>query len=236
MDSNGLESRAHGHFGSAPFFAVVDTVTGEIDVAPNAGQRHRHGECNPASHVNTLKVEAVVCHGMGKRALASFRRENVDVLIASAIVHAHNRVETMSQSYFWIYMLECENGSYYTGYSTNLVRRFRQHVEGTANVRYTRSHRPIRIAQCWRLYEPVGCALKVERLIKTRGRTTKDKLVNEPSRLKSMAAAKLGTDVRIFAFNPCDVESASRALPLEDLRDTPDPFASIPPGNRKKKR
>jgi predicted Fe-Mo cluster-binding NifX family protein len=83
MDSNGLESRAHGHFGSAPFFAVVDTVTGEIDVAPNAGQRHRHGECNPASHVNTLKVEAVVCHGMGKRALASFRRENVDVLIAS---------------------------------------------------------------------------------------------------------------------------------------------------------
>ena len=83
MDNNGLESRAHGHFGSAPFFAVVDTVTGEADITPNAGQRHRHGECNPVSYVDTLNVEAVVCHGMGKRALESFARENVDVLIAS---------------------------------------------------------------------------------------------------------------------------------------------------------
>ena len=84
MDNNGLESRAHGHFGSAPYFAVVDTVTGTVTVAPNAGQQHRHGECSPAGHVDTLNVDAVVCHGMGKRALVSFERENVDVLIASS--------------------------------------------------------------------------------------------------------------------------------------------------------
>ena len=83
MDSNGLESRAHGHFGSAPYFAVVDTDTGAVNVEANAGRMHRHGQCSPASHVDTLNVDAVVCHGMGKRALASFERENVDVLIAS---------------------------------------------------------------------------------------------------------------------------------------------------------
>ncbi|UCH83262.1 MAG: GIY-YIG nuclease family protein [Candidatus Latescibacterota bacterium] len=138
----------------------------------------------------------------------------------------------MKTAYFWIYMLECENGSYYTGYTTNLVRRFRQHLEGSANVRYTRSHRPFRIAQCWRIYEPVGCALKVERLIKTGGRKAKDKLVHEPSRLKTMAAAKLGSDIRVFTFEPADVERASRDLALDELRDTPDPFASIPPGDR----
>ncbi|UCH83263.1 MAG: NifB/NifX family molybdenum-iron cluster-binding protein [Candidatus Latescibacterota bacterium] len=83
MDSNGLESRTHGHFGSAPFFAVVDTDTGNVDIEANAGRRHRHGQCDPASHVDTLNVDAVVCHGMGKRALASLHRGNIDVLIAS---------------------------------------------------------------------------------------------------------------------------------------------------------
>ena len=28
-----------------------------------------------------------------------------------------------SHPYFWIYMLECENGAYYVGYTTNLTRR-----------------------------------------------------------------------------------------------------------------
>lgn len=139
-------------------------------------------------------------------------------------------MKIMTRSYFWIYMLECENGAYYTGYSTNLVRRFRQHVEGTAGVRYTRSNRPVRIAQCWRLYEPVGSALKVERLIKDRGRTAKDRLVHDPSHLKAMAAKKLGSDVRIYPFDPRDVERASRCLAPEELRDTPDPFTSVPPG------
>lgn len=83
MDSNGLESRAHGHFGSAPFFAVVDTVTGEVGVGPNAGQQHRHGQCNPVSYVDTLKVDAVVCQGMGRRALEAFNHVNIDVMIAS---------------------------------------------------------------------------------------------------------------------------------------------------------
>jgi putative endonuclease len=147
-------------------------------------------------------------------------------------VQAHVQVGTMTRSYFWIYMLECENGAYYTGYTTNLVRRFRQHVEGTANVRYTRSHRPLRIAQCWRLYEPIGCALQVERLIKARGRPAKDRLVRDPSRLNAIAATKLKTNIRVFTFDPMDVERASRDLALAELRDAPDPFTSIPPVNR----
>jgi len=138
----------------------------------------------------------------------------------------------MTQPYFWIYMLECENGAFYTGYTTNLVRRFRQHVEGTANVRYTRSNRPIRIAQCWRLYEPVGCALKVERLIKAGGRAKKNQLVRDPAQLKEVAAAKLGAEIKVFTFDPCDVETASRGLALDELRDAPDPFVSLPPGDR----
>lgn len=128
-------------------------------------------------------------------------------------------------------MLECENGSYYTGYSTNLARRFRQHVDGTANVKYTRTHKPVRIAQCWRLYDTVGTALKVERMIKTIGRPAKDRLVGEPAAIKKLVAARLGADIEIFTFNPVAVEKAARALAADDIKTADDPMASTPPGD-----
>jgi len=123
-------------------------------------------------------------------------------------------------------MLECDNGAFYTGYSTNLVRRFRQHVDGTANVRYTRSNRPLRLSQCWRLYDTVGSALKIERLIKLAGRPAKERLVREPTFLRSMAAARLDRDLDLFTFDPQTVEAASRALEPDKVRTTDDPFAA----------
>jgi putative endonuclease len=133
--------------------------------------------------------------------------------------------------FFWIYMLECENGSYYTGYSTNLARRFRQHVEGTANVKYTRTHKPVRIAQCWRLYDTVGTALKVEKIIKTIGRQAKDRLVGKPAAIKTLVASRLGGDVEIFTFDPATAERAAWDLPADDIKTAADPLASIPRGD-----
>jgi putative endonuclease len=133
--------------------------------------------------------------------------------------------------FFWIYMLECENGSYYTGYSTNLARRFRQHVEGTANVKYTRTHKPVRIAQCWRLYDTVGMALKVEKIIKGIGRPAKDRLVGEPDAIKKLVSARLGDGVEIFTFDPAKAEQAAREIPPENIKTARDPLASVPPGD-----
>ena len=42
------------------------------------------------------------------------------------------------------YILECADGSYYTGWTTDPLRRERQHNRGTG-ARYTRSHRPVRL-------------------------------------------------------------------------------------------
>ena len=45
----------------------------------------------------------------------------------------------------WVlYLLECHGGSYYTGITTDLARRFAEHQAGTGG-HYTRAHRPIRI-------------------------------------------------------------------------------------------
>jgi putative endonuclease len=45
---------------------------------------------------------------------------------------------------FYCYILECADGSYYTGWSTDPQRRLRQHNAGRG-ARYTRMHRPVRL-------------------------------------------------------------------------------------------
>lgn len=45
----------------------------------------------------------------------------------------------------WVlYLLECVDGTYYAGITTDLARRYRQHLNGTG-ARYTRGHRPRRV-------------------------------------------------------------------------------------------
>lgn len=43
---------------------------------------------------------------------------------------------------WFVYILECGDGSFYTGITNNLERRQQQHNDGTAS-RYTRSRRPV---------------------------------------------------------------------------------------------
>ncbi|TNE60837.1 MAG: GIY-YIG nuclease family protein [Alphaproteobacteria bacterium] len=43
---------------------------------------------------------------------------------------------------FWVYILKCANGSYYTGHTEDLERRMAEHQTGTP-VCYTTTRRPI---------------------------------------------------------------------------------------------
>lgn len=43
-----------------------------------------------------------------------------------------------------LYLIECRGGSYYTGITTDVAKRYKQHAEG-AGARYTRSHPPVRL-------------------------------------------------------------------------------------------
>ena len=45
---------------------------------------------------------------------------------------------------WYVYILRCADGSLYTGITTDLTRRTRQHNDGTAS-RYTRSRRPVKL-------------------------------------------------------------------------------------------
>lgn len=81
MEGSGLEAVASGHFGSAPFFTVVDTESGESQVIPNEGHQHEHGICSPIRHLGPGRFEAVVCRGMGRRALASLTGAGFQVFV-----------------------------------------------------------------------------------------------------------------------------------------------------------
>ena len=40
---------------------------------------------------------------------------------------------------YYVYILECEDGSLYTGISTNPARRFKEHKSGKLGAKYTKS-------------------------------------------------------------------------------------------------
>jgi putative endonuclease len=77
---------------------------------------------------------------------------------------------------FYCYILECSDGSYYTGWSTDPQRRLREH-NGGRGARYTRSRRPVRLVYLEELPDK-SAALKRERAIKALSRPKKIKLVS----------------------------------------------------------
>jgi putative endonuclease len=75
----------------------------------------------------------------------------------------------------YCYMLECADGSFYTGWTTDPVRRTKAHNAGRG-ARYTRSRRPVRLVYV-ELEETRSAAMKRERSIKTMPRSTKRRLI-----------------------------------------------------------
>lgn len=83
---------------------------------------------------------------------------------------------------FWVYILLCQNNSYYTGYTNNLERRYQAHLNGTAS-KYTRSFKPVCLAQSWQILGDKSLAMKVERYIKKLSKIEKKALLESPEKL-----------------------------------------------------
>ena len=106
-----------------------------------------------------------------------------------------------SQSWF-VYILECENGSFYTGFTDDLSRRYEEHLKGSKKSKYTRSFKPVRIARSWLLRGSRAGAMKVERLVKKMDRTAKDALVKNPHSLNEIIERHSGLDVVVMGIGP----------------------------------
>lgn len=78
---------------------------------------------------------------------------------------------------FYIYLLECKDGSIYTGFTTDLKRRFNEHCSGRGGS-YTRSKGAKRILY-FEQFESRSSALKREAEIKGWRKNEKIRLINE---------------------------------------------------------
>jgi putative endonuclease len=82
----------------------------------------------------------------------------------------------MSKARPWfLYVVLCADQTLYTGISTDVDRRVKQHNAGRG-ARYTSSRRPVTLQAVWR-FPNHASALKAEMAFKKRGRPQKDRLI-----------------------------------------------------------
>ncbi len=86
----------------------------------------------------------------------------------------------MNRQPFYVYILLCNNNTYYTGYTNNLEKRYQSHVNGTGKCKYTRSFKPVKIAQSWVIDGDKATAMQLERAIKKLSRSEKENIIANP--------------------------------------------------------
>ena len=80
---------------------------------------------------------------------------------------------------YYVYIVECADGSFYTGYTSNVERRINEHNYSIKRgAKYTRSRRPVRLLY-FEEYKTISLAMKRENQIKKMSRAQKRELVEK---------------------------------------------------------
>ncbi len=87
----------------------------------------------------------------------------------------NKKPERVKKSYY-VYLLLCDDGSYYTGYTNNVASRLERHKKGYG-ARYTRMHRPNRVVHVEKL-RTRSAATRREQQIKALSHREKHELVS----------------------------------------------------------
>ena len=77
---------------------------------------------------------------------------------------------------YYVYILKCSDGTYYTGYTNGLEKRIKEHNNGKRGAKYLRGKRPVKLAWC-KEYGYYKRAVSREREIKRLTHKEKEKLI-----------------------------------------------------------
>lgn len=83
----------------------------------------------------------------------------------------------MSYNVYSVYIVECSDGSYYTGIAVDLEKRLHEHNHSAKGARYTRSRRPVALVYSEN-HPDRSSALKREYAIKKMTRSRKAALIH----------------------------------------------------------
>ena len=78
---------------------------------------------------------------------------------------------------FFVYILECRDGTYYTGYTSDLERRIKEHNSSKRGAKYLRGKRPVKLVWCKECRNQ-RFAMRTELTIKKLTRQDKQQLAN----------------------------------------------------------
>jgi len=90
---------------------------------------------------------------------------------------------------FYVYILKCNDGSYYTGHTDDIDARISQHIQGLIKNYYTKNRRPIQVVYV----ETFGSrdeAFNAERQIKNWSRKKKEALITQDWKKLSLLGKK----------------------------------------------
>ena len=76
---------------------------------------------------------------------------------------------------FYVYIVECRDGTYYTGYTPDIEKRIKLHNAGRG-AKYTRDRRPVKLIWC-KEYKQFKSAFLEEKRIEELTRKQKEELV-----------------------------------------------------------
>lgn len=93
---------------------------------------------------------------------------------------------------YYVYTLRCADDSLYTGITTDVPRRMRQHLGlRKGGAKYTARHKPVSLVMLWQAADR-GPAMRLEAAVKRLTKPEKERLVRSPSLLTTLCPQLAG--------------------------------------------
>ena len=110
----------------------------------------------------------------------------------------------------WVYVLECQNGKLYVGYTANTSRRIAEHFLGLGSM-WTKKYKPVRVISRQEGGKPLETAITAQMMVQkgyqnVRGAGFCKVEMNEPEFLQQATALKfkVGDEIEISNSPPPD--------------------------------
>ena len=99
---------------------------------------------------------------------------------------------------YYVYILKCSDGSYYTGVTNNIDRRLAEHMEGYNPNSYTYKRRPLQLV-FYESFININEAIDFEKQVKRWSRKKKEALIDRNwDKLKLLAECKNTTSHKYY--------------------------------------